>query len=206
MLGTADKRHFPEELLEAYRPVPSAAIPMFAFQVTGLSYGRSSLGLDIAGAKGLVEFFNNNYGLFQTVLTQYAPLAFAVAATGFDSAYIDGLTCTVNAPQPVIDAFNQPTATPGVALNTTQPPGGSAPTNLQALNRMWIAANTSLIPAVVLAVLFIAFQSLSNEKAEVTKAMSQLQERQNEVIRLLAPQPVQPKPLRRLPLPFQSHL
>ena len=197
------KRRFPEELLEAYRPVPSGTIPMFAFQVTGLNYGSLSLGLDIAGAKGLVEFFNNNYGLFQTVLTQYAPLAFAVAATGFDSAHIDGLTCTVNAPQQVVDAFNQPTATPGVALNTTQQPGGRAPTNLQALNRMWIAANTSLIPAVVLAlaVLFIAFQSLSNEKAEVTKAMSQLQERQNEVIRLLAPQPVQPKAAAPSPAP-----
>ena len=177
--------------------------PLFAFQVTGVSYGSLSLGLDVAGAKGLVEFFNNNFALFQTVLSQYAPLAFAVAATGHDTAYIDGLTCTVDAPKQVVDAFDQSTPTPA-APGANQRGPSPAPFNVQAINWAWVVSNTSLIlpVALALAVVYMAFESLSSERAEVGKAMLQLQERQNEVIRLLVPQPKAPvrrrtRPLRR---------
>jgi hypothetical protein len=189
------KRSLIDERLMGYGPAPSGTIPMFAFQVTGLNYGSLSLGLDIAGVKGLVEFFDSNYALFQTVLTQYAPLAFAVAATGFDTAYIDGLTCTVNAPQQIMGAFNQGGSSLA-APDPSQQGTSSVPQKTQAINWAWVVSNTSLIlpVALALAVVYMAFQSLSNERAEVGKAMLQLQERQNEVIRLLVPQPKPPVP------------
>jgi len=73
----------------------------------------------------------------------------------------------------------------------------------QAINWAWVVSNTSLIlpVALALAVVYMAFQSLSNERAEVGKAMLQLQERQNEVIRLLVPQPKAPTPTPTNPAP-----
>jgi hypothetical protein len=184
-----------DERLVEYGPPSSTSIPAFTFQVTGISYGSLSLGVDVVGVKGLIEFFNNNFALFHTVLSQYAPLAFAAAATGYDTGYIEGPTCSVNAPQQVMDAFSQAGSSPA-APDPNQQGTSSVPLKTQAINWAWVVSNTSLIVpvALALAVVYMAFQSLSNERAEVGKAMLQLQERQNEVIRLLVPQPKAPVP------------
>ncbi len=77
--GTRSRKpRFPgDDQLVEFRLPSATSIPVFAFQVTGISYGSLSLGLDVAGVKGLTEFFDNNFALFHTVLSQYAPLAFA---------------------------------------------------------------------------------------------------------------------------------
>jgi hypothetical protein len=192
MLGRGKRnrhRRFPgEEFLIDYELSREASAPSFAFQVTGINYGSLSLGLDVVGAKGLIEFFNNNFALFQTVLSQYAPIAFAVAATGYDTAYIEGLTCTVNAPRQVSEAFSGPDSRAGSADSIDDKV--AVPMRGQALNWAWIVSNTSLIFPVILAlfVIYMALQSLTNERAEMSKEMLQLQERQNEVIRFLTPQ------------------
>ncbi len=188
------RKEFPEHMVE-YRASPGP-VPSFCFQVTGLKYGSLALGIDVIGVKGLVEFFDNNFDLFKTVLNQYAPLAFAVSATAYSSAYIDGLTSTVEASKQLSDAFNKDqTPTKPVDKATEGLLAGKA----QAVNWAWVVSNTSLILPVVLAlaIIYIAFQSLSSERDELRKAVLQLQDRQNEVIRLLAP--TLPKPAETAP-------
>jgi hypothetical protein len=188
--GTRNRHgRFPgdERFLE-YRG-PSGPVPGFSFQVNGLSYGSLTLGVDVSGIKGLAEFFDHNYDLFKTVLSQYAPLAFAVAATGYDTASIEGLSCAADVPRRMAEMLSQNGETKTSGKSTTDNAGNPSSLRTQAINWAWIVSNTSLILPVALglAVIYMAFQALVNERDELRKAVLLLQERQNEVIRLLAP-------------------
>jgi hypothetical protein len=154
-------------------PGTQSTTPAFAFKVVAFRYGSLKLDVDVAGVKGLLDFFNNNIDLLCVVLAQYAPVALARALTGYQT--IEGLDCSVEPSAELERAF-------------TQSSERLKPSKLATINWAWLASNTSLLLPVVLAlwVLYIAFQSVMSEREDLRKAEQSLQQRQTEIIQILS--------------------
>ncbi|HXS95948.1 MAG TPA: hypothetical protein VN736_15185 [Candidatus Limnocylindrales bacterium] len=161
--------------------------PAFAFQVAGFRYGSLTLDIDVAGLKGLSEFFDKNVELFQVVLCQYAPTALAMAVSGNGGGGIDGLGCKLKFPPELATAFNDATAAGNPSHTLTAAPA-STPKKLESLNWAWIVSNTSLVLPVLLAllVIYFAFVGLDRERDRLSQGLTSLADKQTEVLKLLA--------------------
>ena len=178
------RRRFPGEF---YVERNAAPVPAFAFQVTGFRYGTLSLDIDVAGLKGLADFFDKNSDLLRIVLCQYAPNALAMAASGNGGGSIDGLECRFQSAPELERAFtSQPSPPPGTSA--TQTADAASPKKLEALNWAWIVSNTSLLVPVVLSlvIVYFAFVSIEHERDRLSQAMSSLADKQTEMMKVLA--------------------
>ncbi|HXS93644.1 MAG TPA: hypothetical protein VN736_03505 [Candidatus Limnocylindrales bacterium] len=179
------RRNFPVEFYVERQPISA---PSFAFQVAGFRYGSMTLDVDVAGLKGMAEFFDKNIELLQVVLCQYAPAALAMAAGGNGNGgdtWIDGLDCKIQTGPQFAATFNSDTNA------TTQPmaiPGSPASKTLQSINWAWIVSNTSLVLPVLLSlvVFYFAFVGLDHERERLAQGMTSLADKQTEVLKVLA--------------------
>ncbi len=189
------RRPFPVEFVMERSAVP---LPAFAFQVAGFRYGSLSLDVEVAGLKGLTEFFDKNSDLLRIVLCQYAPNALAMAVGGNGRASIDGLECKIQSSPEMDRPFTSlPSAPTGTTANT-QPADSGSSKKLESLNWAWIVSNTSLVVPVILSlvIVYFAFVGIDHERERLSQAMSSLADKQTEMIKVLAnlAQPQKPTP------------
>ena len=171
-----------EVSLDKWRPT------RFAFMIDRVTYGSMTMELSVAGVKDLVELFDNNLDVFKVIFAQYAPAALTQSVDG-PTLPADYITCEVDASLSLSSAFSEG--------NKPRKLGTSRKVqerSVEALNWLWVTSNTSLIiPAMLaLAILYVAFQALQNDRKDLRESVLVLQKEQTEVLRLLTEQKEHP--------------
>jgi hypothetical protein len=164
--------------LDKWRPT------RFAFMIDRVTYGSMTMELSVAGVKDLVELFDNNLDVFKVIFAQCAPAALIQSVDDLTLS-ADYITCEVDASLSLSRAFSEG--------NKPRKLGTSREVqerSIEAIKWAWVTSNTSLIiPAMLaLAILYVAFQALQNDRKDLRESVLVLQKEQTEVLRLLTEQ------------------
>lgn len=153
------------------------------FRVVGVEYGSIEVSLAVEGADNLVSLFNENFDLFTHVVEQYAPEAFirAVPAEWQPAQRLEASLTNVHQIRAFF-ATRQIASAGGTVAGTS--------TKREHARALWIAANTSLLVPVGLAlgVLYFGYRALDSERARIDARAARVDAREEQLLKLLADQ------------------
>jgi hypothetical protein len=147
--------------------------------------GYSSLQLAVAvkGMKSLAKAFDDDFDLLKMFLQTYTPIAFS------DSVGVSGMRNEVEAeaqiPKTFQEEFQGEDKTPSKSSRISSGIGALVGMSSDRATWLWVISNLSLVVPVLLslAVLYVAFDGLNQERETLRKAATDLSSKSDEVIK-----------------------